>query len=109
MEFNGRACLSALLLHSAGNDYNLLGFRIYALRRGFAPAFFTSKACFMIAQKLREASSIAEKEGVPLKYVLWMMEIESRRATTLLIERAYEEIRSINQLLQEMKQVETLK
>jgi len=40
-----------------------------------------------------------------LKYVLWMMEIESRRATTLLIERAYEEIRSINQLLQEMKQL----
>lgn len=56
------------------------------------------------AQKLKEAMKIATENGLEFQDVLRMMEIESRQATTLLICQIYEELQSVKQLLQEMKQ-----
>lgn len=56
------------------------------------------------AQKLIEARKIATENGLEFQDVLRMMEIESRQATTLLICQIYEELQSVKQLLQEMKQ-----
>lgn len=56
------------------------------------------------AQKLIEAMKIATENGLEFQDVLRMMEIESRQATTLLICQIYEELQSVKQLLQEMKQ-----
>lgn len=56
------------------------------------------------AQKLKEARRIADDNGLDFQDVLRMMEIESRQATTLLICQIYEELQSLKQLLQEMKQ-----
>ncbi len=56
------------------------------------------------AQKLKEARKIATENGLEFQDVLRMMEIESRQATTLLICQIYEELQSVKQLLQEMKQ-----
>lgn len=47
---------------------------------------------------------IATENGLEFQDVLRMMEIESRQATTLLICQIYEELQSVKQLLQEMKQ-----
>lgn len=56
------------------------------------------------AQKLKEARRIADDNGLDFQDLLRMMEIESRQATTLLICQIYEELQSLKQLLQEMKQ-----
>lgn len=57
-----------------------------------------------IVRRINEAGRIADENGFRFEDVLRMMEIESRQATTLLICQMYEELQSIKQLLQEMKQ-----
>lgn len=61
-----------------------------------------------IVKMLRQAKDIADKEGVPVEYVLRMMEVESKQMASALIAQMYVEIQSINKLLQEMKQFDDM-